>query len=41
MAAVKDVLSVVAFHVQTFSDESMDDDSSAIDAFVAGLGVAH
>ena len=37
MAALEDMRSAVAFHVQTFGDESMDDDSSAVKAFAAGV----
>ena len=40
MAALEDVQSAVAFHVQTFGDESIADDSPVIEAFVAEAGVA-
>ena len=40
MAALEDVRSAVAFHVQTFGDESIADDSPVIEAFVAEAGVA-
>ena len=40
MTALEDVRSAVAFHVQTFGDESIADDSPVIEAFVAEAGVA-
>lgn len=39
VAALEDVRSAVAFHVQTFGDESIADDSPVIEAFVAEAGV--
>ena len=39
-AALDDVRSAVAFHVQTFGEESITDDSPVIEAFVAEAGVA-
>ena len=39
-AALDDVRSAIAFHVQTFGEESLTDGSPAIDAFVAESGVA-
>ena len=38
MAALEDVRSTVVFHVQTFGDDSIPDDSPVIEAFVAGAG---
>ena len=35
MAALEDVRSTVVFHVQTFGDDSIQDDSPVIEAFVA------
>ena len=40
MAALEGVRSTVAFHVQTFGDESIVDDSPVIEAFVVEAGVA-
>ena len=39
-AALDDVTSAVEFHVQTFGEELITDDSSVIEAFVAEAGVA-
>ena len=40
MAALEDVTSAVAFHIHTFGDESIADDSPVIEAFVAEAAVA-
>ena len=40
LAALEDVRSAVAFHVQTFGDEAITGDSPVIEVFVAEASVA-
>ena len=38
--ALTDVKSAIAFHIETFGEEVLEDDSPVLEAFVAEAGVA-
>ena len=37
--ALADVKSAIAFHIETFGDEALDNDSPVLEAFVAEAGI--
>ena len=38
--ALTDVKSAIAFHIETFGEEVLEDDSPVLEAFIAEMGVA-